>query len=71
MKKYIVRLTQEQRQDLHHLISTGEEAARQLMHARILLKAIATKIRRKSSGVLPRTMLASNSSGSTRQKKID
>jgi transposase len=39
MKKYIVRLTQEQRQDLHHLIATGEEAARKLMHARILLKA--------------------------------
>ena len=39
MKKYIVSLTQEQRQDLHHLISTGEEAARQLLHARILLKA--------------------------------
>jgi hypothetical protein len=39
MKKCIVRLTQEQRQDLHHLISTGEEAARKLLHARILLKA--------------------------------
>lgn len=39
MKKYIVRLTAEQRQDLHHLISTGEEATRKLLHAWILLKA--------------------------------
>ena len=39
MKKYIVTLTPEQRQDLHHLISTGEEAARKLLHARILMKA--------------------------------
>ena len=39
MKKYIVRLTPEQRQDLHLLISTGEEAARKLVHARVLLKA--------------------------------
>jgi len=39
MKKYIVRLTPEQRQDLHHLISIGEEAARKLLHARVLLKA--------------------------------
>jgi hypothetical protein len=41
MKKYFVRLTQEQRQDLHHMISAGEEAARKLLHARVLLKADA------------------------------
>jgi transposase len=41
VKKYIVRLTQEQRQDLHRMVSTGEEAARKLLHARILLKADA------------------------------
>jgi transposase len=41
VKKYIVRLTQEQRQDLHRLISTGVEAARKVLHARILLKADA------------------------------
>ena len=39
MKKYIVRLTQVQRQDLQHLIATGTESARRLLHARILLKA--------------------------------
>lgn len=39
MKKYIVRLTETQRQDLHQMISTGTEAARKLLHARILLKA--------------------------------
>lgn len=39
MKKYIVRLTQVQRQELQHLVSTGIESARRLLHARILLKA--------------------------------
>ncbi|HEU0001018.1 MAG TPA: helix-turn-helix domain-containing protein [Ktedonobacteraceae bacterium] len=36
-----MRLTPEQRHDLHQLISTGEEAARKLLHARMLLKADA------------------------------
>ena len=39
MKKYIVRLTEAQRQDLQYLVSTGTESARLLLHARILLKA--------------------------------
>ena len=39
MKKYIVELTTEQREELSHLISTGKAAARELAHARILLKA--------------------------------
>lgn len=39
MKKYIVELTAEQREKLSHMISTGKALARQLIHARILLKA--------------------------------
>jgi transposase len=39
MKKYIVKLTQEERGDLQKLISQGEAPARKLTHARILLKA--------------------------------
>lgn len=39
MKKYIVELTSEQRQELARLISAGTAPARQLTHARILLKA--------------------------------
>jgi hypothetical protein len=39
VKKYAVRLTPEQRQDLHRLISTGAEAARKVQHAWIVLKA--------------------------------
>lgn len=39
MKKYSVELTSEQRQELVRLISTGTAPARQLTHARILLKA--------------------------------
>ena len=41
MKKYIVTLTAEERQDLHELIATGKAAAKRLAHARILLKADA------------------------------
>ncbi|HEU5377625.1 MAG TPA: IS630 family transposase, partial [Ktedonobacteraceae bacterium] len=39
MKKYTVELTAEQREELSHMISTGQAAARELTHARILLKA--------------------------------
>ena len=39
MKKYIVELTAQQREELSHMISTGKTAARELTHARILLKA--------------------------------
>ena len=39
MKKYIVKLTEEERVDLQKLIGQGEAPARQLAHARILLKA--------------------------------
>ena len=38
-KKYIVTLTEEERQKLRVLITRGKGAARKLMHARILLKA--------------------------------
>lgn len=39
MAKYMVRLTQEERQQLSTLITTGRAAAAKLLHARILLKA--------------------------------
>lgn len=39
MKKDSVTLSQEQREQLEELISRGQAAARQLMHARVLLKA--------------------------------
>lgn len=39
MKKYIVKLTNEERKDLEQMISTGKESARKLQYARILLKA--------------------------------
>jgi transposase len=39
IKKYIVTLTDPERQDLLALISKGKGAARRLVHARILLKA--------------------------------
>jgi transposase len=38
MKKYIVTLTEQERQALTAMISRGKGAARKLMHARILLK---------------------------------
>lgn len=39
MKKYMVELTTAQREELMHMISSGQAAARELTHARILLKA--------------------------------
>jgi hypothetical protein len=39
MKKYIVKLTKQEREELEQMISTGKHSARKLMHARILLKA--------------------------------
>jgi transposase len=41
-KKYIVTLTEEERQMLQAMLSRGKVAARKLMHARILLKADAS-----------------------------
>jgi transposase len=41
MKKYIVTLTAEERQQLSDLIATGKAAARKLAHARALLHADA------------------------------
>ena len=38
-KKYIITLTEEERQMLREMISRGKAAARKLTHARILLKA--------------------------------
>jgi hypothetical protein len=39
MDKYRVTLTEEERQDLAQMVSTGKAAARKLIHARILLLA--------------------------------
>lgn len=41
-KKYIVTLTESERQTLRTMLSRGKGAARKLMHARILLKADAS-----------------------------
>jgi transposase len=38
-KKYIVTLTEEEREYLHQMLSSGEERVRKLTRARILLKA--------------------------------
>ena len=38
-KKYVVRLTEEERAQLHTLLGSGRAPARRLTHARILLKA--------------------------------
>jgi hypothetical protein len=42
MKKYLVTLTAEERQQLQGLVAAGKASARKLTHARILLKADAT-----------------------------
>lgn len=43
MKKYIVKLSEEERKELEELISKGKSSARKLIHARILLKADASE----------------------------
>ena len=43
MKKYIVKLSQQEREELHELIATGKSSARKIQHARILLKADASE----------------------------
>ena len=42
MKKYIVTLTDEERELLARRVSSGKSAARKLMHARVLLKTDAS-----------------------------
>jgi transposase len=42
-KKYVVTLTEEERQTLREMLSRGKAAARKLTHARILLKADASE----------------------------
>jgi transposase len=39
MKKYVVTLTDEEREELGRMVASGKGAARKLIHARILLKA--------------------------------
>jgi len=39
MKKYVVRLTSEERTKLQRLVSVGKAAAKKILHARILLQA--------------------------------
>lgn len=39
VKRYFVTLTEEERQSLERLVSSGKAAARKLTHARVLLKA--------------------------------
>ena len=43
VKKYVVKLSDEERERLNTLIHTGKHPARQLMKARILLKADASE----------------------------
>jgi len=43
VKKYIVRLSQEEREELHELIRKGKSPAKRQLKARILLKADVSK----------------------------
>ena len=37
-KKYVVRLTDDERSSLHRMVSVGKAAARKILHARVLLQ---------------------------------
>jgi transposase len=43
MKKYVVKLSEQEREQLQEGISKGKSSARKLLHARILLKADASE----------------------------
>ena len=43
MKKYIVKLSEQEREELQELISKGKSSARKIQHARLLLKADASE----------------------------
>ncbi len=43
MKKFVVTLTDEEREELRRMLASGKGAARKLIHARILLKANSSK----------------------------
>jgi len=49
-KKYIVRLTEEERTDLESLIHKGKVAAHKRLHAEILLKADISELGEKMAG---------------------
>ena len=44
VKRYVVKLSDEEREQLDRLIHAGKHPARQLMKARILLKADASEV---------------------------
>ena len=46
VKRYVVKLSDEEREQLNTLIRSGKHRARQLIRARILLKADASQGRR-------------------------
>ena len=50
-KKYVVRLTQAQREHLERLVRKGKAHARKLLYARILLKADANADRWTDQGI--------------------
>ena len=54
MKKYVVELTADEREQLHKLISAGSASARMLNRARILLKADDVGKRSEGGRVAPR-----------------
>jgi len=56
MKRYKVELTQEERQQLEKLISSGIAPARKLMRARVLLKVDASMTKTEVSQVLDVTI---------------
>ena len=51
-KKYIVRLTEEERADLESLIHKGKVAAHKRLHAEILLKADISELGEKEAHLL-------------------
>ena len=73
VKKYVVKLSEEEREQLNTLIRTGKHRARQLMKARILLKADVSEAGEgRSDGQIASALdTAVNTVARTRQRLVE
>jgi hypothetical protein len=71
MAKYIVTLTEEEREFLQKLVSSGKGAARKLLHARILLQADAGGMGRTDEGIAEALQIGLSTIHRVRQRFVE
>lgn len=70
-KKYIVRLTEEERQELRELTTKGKSSAHKIMHANILLKADADGPAWTDKKIMESFPVSKNTVMATRQRYVE